>query len=355
MFHNIKADILYYKTNSDFEMEFNLCGCCRMRLLTDKISDKKSLVLGLARAVSRSRVIIIAGSLFGEDGVIGLAAEAIGKGMKPVDNQEYHISADEEIQIIEGAIPLITADGYFGGCIIESGPQTMILLTENKSIRKTVMQTLIHPYIEELCAADMKESADAANAGQPTEEEAEQATEQLNEEPSEEQSPTEDGAACDQAEEADAEQEQTEADGTELIIDQEENAEPETDISDEEITLTKGMIFEADDGYLDFSSEGDEEVSDIYVEPQKMRRRDAKAYNDAYSDLPVDDSDLVTDGNFKSKAYRESPLNLSILVLTVVILVLLAVLCYCIFYVPTKDGVSAANYLRDIYNTLFGA
>ncbi|MEE1055109.1 MAG: hypothetical protein U0L36_04660, partial [Acutalibacteraceae bacterium] len=68
MFQIIKVDIIYYQTNTDFEMEFNLCGCCRMRLLTDNAPDKKTLVHSLARAVSRSRVIIIVGNLFGEEG-----------------------------------------------------------------------------------------------------------------------------------------------------------------------------------------------------------------------------------------------------------------------------------------------
>ena len=52
MFQNVKVDIIYYKTNTDFEMEFNLCGCCRMRLLTDKSPDRKTAVHSLARAVS---------------------------------------------------------------------------------------------------------------------------------------------------------------------------------------------------------------------------------------------------------------------------------------------------------------
>lgn len=50
MFYNIKSDIIYYKTATDFELEFNLCGTCRMRLLSDKMQDKKSFVHSLARA-----------------------------------------------------------------------------------------------------------------------------------------------------------------------------------------------------------------------------------------------------------------------------------------------------------------
>ena len=57
MLYNLRSDIIYYKSGSDFELEFNLCGCCRMRLLTAKPSNKKTFVHSLARAVSRSRVI----------------------------------------------------------------------------------------------------------------------------------------------------------------------------------------------------------------------------------------------------------------------------------------------------------
>ena len=58
MIQNIKVDTIYYLTNSDFEMEFNLCGCCKMRLLTDKAENAKNFVGLLSRAVSRSQVII---------------------------------------------------------------------------------------------------------------------------------------------------------------------------------------------------------------------------------------------------------------------------------------------------------
>ena len=165
MFQNIKVDIAYYKTNTDFEMEFNLCGCCRMRLLTDKAPDKKTLVHSLARAVSRSRVIIIVGKLFGEDGIINIAASATGSKLSVADNKAYGISTDDKIEIINGSTPLVTPEGYFGGCIMEKGPQTMILLTENKNVRKAVMKNLIHPYIEELCALDLKAQAASANEG----------------------------------------------------------------------------------------------------------------------------------------------------------------------------------------------
>lgn len=150
MVQNLKVDIIYHLTASDFEMEFNLCGCCRMRLLSDKTTDKKSFVKALARDVARSRVIMVCGPLFGADGIISTVATAIGNGTAVCDNKTYGINGNEQIHIINGSTPLVTPDGYFGGCIIESGPQTIILLTENKAFRKSIMQNLIHPYIEEI-------------------------------------------------------------------------------------------------------------------------------------------------------------------------------------------------------------
>ena len=81
MIQNLKVDVIYHLTQSDFEMEFNLCGCCRMRLLNDKTTDKKSFVRALARDVARSRVIIACGPLFGADGTIATVATAIGNGL----------------------------------------------------------------------------------------------------------------------------------------------------------------------------------------------------------------------------------------------------------------------------------
>ena len=142
MFQNIKADVIYYKTNTDFEMEFNLCGCCRMRLLTDKSPDRKTLVNHLVRAVSRSRVIMITGALFGEEGLIKTCSQAINRSLEKLDTKQYSISGEEEIEILKDSIPLVSSDGIFGGCIIEQGPQTLILLSENKDIRKNIMQNL---------------------------------------------------------------------------------------------------------------------------------------------------------------------------------------------------------------------
>ena len=153
MIQNIKLDVIYYMGAKDFEMEFNLCGCCRMRLLTDQVKDHKSFIHALSRAVSRSRVIMCVGPLFGDDGLIKNVSEAVRIPLETVENQKFGIRTNSQIEIIKGALPLVTSDGIFGGCIVESGPQSIILLSESKSVRKSVMTSLIHPYIEELSIA----------------------------------------------------------------------------------------------------------------------------------------------------------------------------------------------------------
>ena len=95
MVQNLKVDIIYHLTPSDFEMEFNLCGSCRMRRLNDKTTDKKSFIKALARDVARSRVIIACGPLFGADGLISVVGTAIGNGTAVCDNKTYGINGDE--------------------------------------------------------------------------------------------------------------------------------------------------------------------------------------------------------------------------------------------------------------------
>ena len=147
MSENIKIDVIYYMVPSDFEMEFNLCGCSRMRLLTDKVNNRKDYVASLSRCVLRSRVIISCGPLFGEKGLIKTVSKATELGTEVIDSSKYNLTDENEFHILKGSIPLISSNGVFGGCIIENGPQTLVILTENKALRKDIMNELIHPYI----------------------------------------------------------------------------------------------------------------------------------------------------------------------------------------------------------------
>lgn len=342
MFQNIKVDIIYYKSNTDFEMEFNLCGCCRMRLLTDKSPDCKTLVHSLARAVSRSRVIIITGSLFGDEGIINIAAEAINSKLTVADLKTYGISSDEDIEIIEGSTPLVTSEGYFGGCIIERGPQTMILLSDSKSIRKTIMQTLIHPYIEELCATELKEKAAASISPIITEEIADYA-----------QAEVESEIITEDAEISDEEDAESYEESSPIVIDSSEPEEISTPAEDD-IILSGGMIFETDDETYESDTPSPEEESDLFVESSKMRPHEAERYNAAYANYDYNDDGIIAEDDFrKTNNFSHHSLNLPIMIIAILLLIAVAVLCYCIFYIPSKDGISASAYIKEIFDTLF--
>ncbi len=150
MIRNIKTEIIYHNCPTDFEFEFNLCGSSQMRLLTESCETQKDFIKYLDRGVSRSRIIIIIGDISGQNNVTKLTADAIGYDTQIIENSEYSIKNNNTSTIISGAVPLITSAGVFGGCIIESGPQTIILITKDKDIRKSIMKELIHDYISDL-------------------------------------------------------------------------------------------------------------------------------------------------------------------------------------------------------------
>ena len=367
MFQNLKVDIIYYKTNTDFEMEFNLCGCCRMRLLTDKSPDRKTALHSLARAVSRSRIIIVTGALFGEEGIISLIASAIGSKLETVDSKTYGLSGEEQIEILKGATPLVTPEGYFGGCIIESGPQTMILLSENRNIRKTVMQSLIHPYVEELYAIDLKEKAaattDNLNIPVPTETLEEIPAEEpvietvpqeenfASEEPSEEV--IIDNEATDELTE-DRDSEPEEAETLNIITEQNKEISPaeEEPLSEADAILSSGMIFDSDDNNMTVSSMASEADSELYIDSDPSDFFPISRIN-----LDEQDSEqFLTDDDdiYRTKPHNSLSLNVFIMIVVVFLLIALAILCYCIFYMPARNGVNAADYIRETFNILFG-
>ena len=394
MLQNLKVDIVYYRTNTDFELEFNLCGCCRMRLLTDKAPDRKTLVHDLARAVSRSRVIIISGNLFGEDGIMDITARAISKTLTEIDSRRYGISGGEKIRVINGATPLVSPDGSFGGCIIESGPQSMILLTDNRAVRKAVMSSLIHPYIEELCAIEMKEKVqgqpptdisgtsaaavpppaaamqsdvqDTAVTPEPAATTAEATAESAGSESGLPEAPAQPAGEV-SAESAVSEETAEDAENTESAA-KKDSENPTGDIfakaEESEPVKTETPLGSfvnkpdnTDDSYVipmqrqktevQDKTDTASESGDYYIDTDKIKKSRGEALSEEYEDEPPYYADMPEQGGRRSG-------NIAVLVISVILLIVIAVLCYCIFYVPAREGVSAAAYLRETFSTLFG-
>ncbi len=381
MLYNLRSDIIYYKSSSDFELEFNLCGCCRMRLLTDKPSNKKAFVHSLARAVSRSRVILIAGAIFGEENTIQIVAQALSTTTEVVDNNAYNIASDEEIEIIKGSIPLVSSDGSFGGCIIESGPQTMILLTDNKTLRKNIMSTLIHPYVSELYAAEMKSnngnSSESAEVVDTTSESVSETlpTPVVDQEPVIEDDITEENLVL----EASSPVPPTEEVISEDIIIEDTLTEDEvqvsipdinadtlyTEVSEEpsEEAVPTTEIFETQI-ILEATEEKNEEstlkedyqnvFNNLYLEEDKPQEATLRNDNtaDGYQML-YDNGDIMSDSDANAEG-RTSRLNIATIIVTVILLLSIIVLCICIFSASSNEGMSPTEYIRSVWQTVFG-
>lgn len=384
MLYNLRSDIIYYKSGSDFELEFNLCGCCRMRLLTDKPSNKKTFVHSLARAVSRSRVILIAGPLFGEDNTIDIVAQALGTSTEAVDNSAYNIASDDEIQIIKGSLPLVSEDGSFGGCIIESGPQTMILLTDNKTLRKSIMSSLIHPYISELYTAEMQGNSKPVK----TEEEPAPILEEAVEEalvevpvaeaeeiettivPAEEE-PQDDFALLfeDDREFGDIKPE-------DIFIEPEENEqeeyEPQNDITfddlfthspeteeparsiDEKIKEADIILTEEEFIHGDLPEEYQKNFDNLYIGNENENVAPIKHIEMSDEFRYLDDEGEIIGERETVFESRKSGLQVATIIFTVILFLAIIVLCFSIFSASTNEGMAPSEYIRSVWQTLFG-
>lgn len=375
MIENIKVDIVYFMTATDFEFEFNLGSCCHMRLLNDKAKDKKSFVNSLARAVSRSQIIICCGPLFGEDGLIATAAAAISHGLQTVNNAEYGISSDDKIEIIEDSLPLVTPEGYFGGCIIESGPQTIILLTENRTLRKSIMKNLIHPYIEDVSlmqsaekiVSDAKkteetaaETVAAAENAAPevsvTTPEAEQEAapevsvitpETAEPEQEEEQPQPEEPAEAPEAQAPKNEEEALSPREEVLSVSAAETAEePDKENGRETEVATQAADEAKKDGEhnitFDFSAD-EEMVTDSSSAQEEQSSEDASDFNDIF---------IREDAPRKADEKRDG-ISTSILVTVVCLLLAVLAVILVLVFVPLTKGMTTGEYIKSIFGNVF--
>ena len=331
MVQNLKVDIIYHQTPSDFELEFNLCGCCRMRLLSDKTSDKKSFIKALARDVARSRVIIGTGPLFGDEGLIALVARAIGSTLCACDNKTYGINSDDVIKIINGSTPLVTPDGYFGGCIIESGPQTIVLLTENKSFRKLIMQNLIHPYIEEISYTPTNTVAVASNDAEPEFETAIAEQEIYLTQPDEYNS-NEDSDDVQPLETTD------DSHNIEFIMD----GEDATDISDIESVSDEAPSNNTNNGYdiMYTEIESEKDIKARYQDPYVPSESDSMFI----TNLETDEEEI-----FDKKKARMRRMDITIVLLVLFLLLAVLALVYFIVLRPITMGISIGDYIKEIF------
>lgn len=329
MFQNIKVDIIYYNTATDFEMEFNLSGCCRMRLLTDKSPDRKTLVNHLVRAVSRSRIIMITGALFGEEGLLNTCSQAINRPLVKADIKQYGINSEQEIEVLKDSIPLVSTDGIFGGCIVEQGPQTLILLSENKDIRKNIMQTLIHPYVKEVCSEELTDKKEET-AITPDEPIVEAEINELIEETEE--------ILPDEVEE-------------DLVLEEEETAVEEEPIA--EVVEEQEPIADEEPKEFDYSF-----INQIIKEEPVILEE-----QEDDEDKPIELEEIIEPiGKNKEKnKYKPqrkpksvSKINIPIIILSCLLLLTVGILCYALFISSESKGIPTGQYIKETFEILLG-
>lgn len=149
MTNHLKAEIIYYKCATDFEFEFSMNSICQMRLLSEASNERKTMLTHLSRAVSRSRIIFITSPF--NDEFIDTVSHSIGFKTETIIAEEYGITQSATQKLITSGVPLVTEDGVYAGIILECGPQSLVLLTDDRSLRKKIMKSLVKQYILDLC------------------------------------------------------------------------------------------------------------------------------------------------------------------------------------------------------------
>ena len=372
MLKNLKIDIIYYNTPSDFEFEFNLGGYCRSRILNAKANGLKEALTKLAVAVSRSRVIIIIGELLGENGCIAPVAKAISKQLVQVDHRQYHITSPEPINIIEGSLPLVSSNGEFGGCIIESGPQSIVFLSEDKSLRSSIEKELLSHYLTSLSMTsdeendivnfeetatepektnDIELSNESVLPEEPLETIVTDNTETINtSEIAETTEDTEDSTAYEGDILSDAEPEDIEFESDAVIEEDIISKEKEEVIFEDnasEETAEKPQFFEETDSTVPISEDTEPiktEMSDLFSGANEV------ITNDSF-DNESDDFDEYENMEKEPKKPL-SPLIKVLLVLFAVLCVIVAILLYYTVYLPGLDGVSFSEFIGNVLSLI---
>ena len=176
------------------------------------------------------------------------------------DVQVYSVTDEKSKAVLlpDGALPLVS-DGVIGGCVIESGPQIIIFLSDDKAIRKRILKELVFEYISALSGVKIETSEPEINE---PEENIEPISEAAPEEEPTEAEETEQVEA--QAEEKTEEENEAEAD---IEVASEEVAEDdETRYEQSSIVLSNTQNDEEqDNGLKDYIDQNLDQVDDEYI------------------------------------------------------------------------------------------
>ncbi len=333
MVQNLKVDVIYYNTPSDFEFEFNLGGCCPSRILNSRTSSPAEMLTSLSKAVSRSRIILIIGKVNEDDGLMALVSKAIGIPLTNIDSSEFSVVYPENPVVIKNALPLISNDGILSGCIVESGPQAIIMLPDSKSLRKEICENLVFPYVTALSKTPetdnviKAEEDEVANETEPTEEVLEEeVVEATEEETTEEIAEEEPGEVSDEEPSEDEVYDENTIEVTET-----------TDENDDEVIFISGEEAQSD---LEKAAEEASVIDENYIFTANSAKYEDKSYV----------SDEEEEEKVPRKKARLSGISIAIIVVLGLLLVVAAALLYIFFYQSASNSIPVLEYAKEIFN-----
>ena len=321
MHKNIKIDLIYYLVNKDFEFEFNLCASCQMRLLTEITNDYNSFIHALARGVSRSRVILISAELTNE--LVTNVSDAIGYPVDQIDTAEFGIKNSSCDVIPTGGVPLVTGDGRFGGFILERGPQSLVFVSADREINHEIMLKLVQPYI-----ADLSKTEPITDIRKET------VTNEPDAVLTEEAIMTETEDTADNKADVSIEVEEIGETATQEITDVPETQEDST-MQAEEILTTENANDVMEFSDIDSESENTDEVMDFILDYESGNADD------------VESSPVIAERKNKK------PLNLPIIILSIILALLILFIVYLMVIDPLLSGAALTDSFDDIFSTLF--
>ena len=76
--------------------------------------------------------------------------------------------------------------------------------------------------------------------------------------------------------------------------------------------------------------------------------------NKSYKDFGNEAEAYIIDEEPRQSRKSSKGINIPIIILGILLLLITAVLCYSIFVVPSNNGATTGEYLREIVDTLFG-
>ena len=113
-----------------------------------------------------------------------------------------------------------------------------------------------------------------------------------------------------------------------------------------------GFISDENTGFL-FDKTAKENI-ELFAEPSNINKWEAMKISESYFEMGVDDLGLIEEEDDPYFIPTKPPIiNLPMMVLMVIILVLVAVLCYSLIYIPMRNGIPASDYINNIIETLF--